>query len=359
MKIWILVGVISVLFFTNCQSQIQSEIEKSDSSDTSFLKNLDEENLIQNESNNESNNESLELKIDEEVELRARNERNSKEKNNSKPSQTKENSTNTAVNTSNDNQNTPNKRSFKSSLITGFLLIFISEIGDNTFIIALIFSLKFGMFKALIISSITLILLNAFWLFVGASLNLIMYDYLIKWGATCLFFVFATIMLLDGLKMDNKLIIDEVLEKEEEIENKMVEPAKDDKEENKESKEQLLPKEEGKNVITNTQESNAIHVKKGTLTWSIIWSYSMSLIVAECGDKSQITAITISAAYDFKGVLIGSSLAFFFAILIAVSIGQFFSKHVSEKMVVLIGAALFYLYAIDLLIENLYAVGAI
>lgn len=356
MKIWILIGVISILFFSNCQSQLLSEIEKSDTTDISFLKNLDEVNLIQNESNNLSNNE--ELKIDDEIELRARNTRNTKNNHNNQSSETKSNSIKTANNVNND-ENTSNKRSFKSSLITGFLLIFISEIGDNTFIIALIFSLKFGMLKALIISSITLILLNAFWLFVGASLNLIMYDYLIKWGATCLFFVFATIMLIDGLKMDNKLIIDEVLEKEEEIENKMVESTKDDKEENKESKEQLLPKEEGKNVVTNTQESDVIHVKKGTLTWSIIWSYSMSLIVAECGDKSQITAITISAAYDFKGVLIGSSLAFFFAILIAVSIGQFFSKHVSEKMVVLIGAALFYLYAIDLLIENLYAAGAI
>lgn len=256
--------------------------------------------------------------------------------------------------------NDKSKKSFKSSLVTGFLLIFISEIGDNTFIIALIFSLKFGMLNSLVISSVTLILLNAFWLFVGASLNLIMYDYLIRWGATCLFFVFATIMLIDGLKMDNKLIIDEVKEKEEEIENKMIDENKDQDNENKESKENLLPKDKEKNETDkiNTQESDVLHVKKGRLTWSIIWSYSMSLVVAECGDKSQITAITISATYDFKGVLIGSSIAFFIAILIAVSIGQFFSKHVSEKMVVLTGAALFYLYAFDLLIENLMGTSA-
>ncbi len=55
------------------------------------MKNLDEVNLIQNESNNESNNESLELKIDDEVELKARNTRNSKNKNNSQSSQTKNN----------------------------------------------------------------------------------------------------------------------------------------------------------------------------------------------------------------------------------------------------------------------------
>ncbi len=49
--------------------------------------------------------------------------------------------------------NDKSKKSFKSSLVTGFLLIFISEIGDNTFIIALIFSLKFGMLNSLVKSN--------------------------------------------------------------------------------------------------------------------------------------------------------------------------------------------------------------
>ena len=79
----------------------------------------------------------------------------------------------------------------------------------------------------------------------------------------------------------------------------------------------------------------------------------MSLILAECGDRSQITAVAIAAVNNFKGVLIGSSLAHILATSIAVLVGHAFSKRMSEKLITLIGSALFFIYAVIFLIENI------
>jgi putative Ca2+/H+ antiporter (TMEM165/GDT1 family) len=292
-------------------------------------------------------------------------------------------------------------KNFWPSFFTGFNLIFISEIGDKTFILTLFFTLKLGRMLTFLTTSTTLVLLNAFWLIVGASLPMLIYQTYVNWFAVGLFLIFGTILLIEGFKMDDKKIIDEFheLEIEKEIEEEVEEIDEGLKEKlleeektthkrmNKilEEEDKLYHKSDNNQVNqsevkkddadkkTNYTSDSAKKLDKKTLeivddknkitvhspkhhektTFQIIWGFSMSLILAECGDRSQITAVAIAAVYDFKGVLLGSSIAHIIAAFIAVTIGHYVSEHVSQKTITLIGGVLFYLYAIDFFFDSM------
>lgn len=291
-------------------------------------------------------------------------------------------------------------KNFWPSFFTGFNLIFISEIGDKTFILTLFFTLKLGRMLTFLTTCVTLVLLNAFWLIVGASLPILIYQTYVNWFAVGLFLIFGTLLLIEGIKMDDKKIIDEFheLEVEKEIEEEVEELGEDLKEklleEEKvthkrihkieEEEDKLyhkndhyhLKEEDNKKEDTDKKTSYTTDSAKKTelklkeqsdnkkvvvlspkhhekTTFQIVWGFSMSLILAECGDRSQITAVAIAAIYDFKGVLLGSSIAHIIAAFIAVTIGHYVSEHVSQKTITLIGGVLFYLYAIDFFFDSM------
>lgn len=292
-------------------------------------------------------------------------------------------------------------KNFWRSFVSGFSLIFASEIGDKTFILSLFYALRIGILITFLTASTTLVLLNAFWLLVGASLPLLLYQTWINWLAVVLFFVFAVVLFIDGMRMDDKLIIDEfheyeveaeiekeVEEKEYKLREKLLKEEKKthshlnkilekerlghqltneetiflndeknkDKPNNDTTKPSSIAKSQSfKSVKSNKSNASSIPPMPEKSTFSIVWGFSISLILAECGDRSQITAVAIAAVYNFSGVLLGSSIAHIAAALIAVSIGHYFSAHVSEKLVTLIGSGLFFLYSIDALYECLSA----
>ncbi len=125
----------------------------------------------------------------------------------------------------------------------------------------------------------------------------------------------------------------------------------EEEEHNEELREgKLLDEDKDKEEALLVDSNNPIKTKKEEITFKLLFSFSMTLVIAECGDRSQLTAIAIAALYDFKGVLIGSSLGHAVATLIAVTIGYYFSEHVSEKIITLIGSFLFFGFAIDSLL---------
>ena len=234
--------------------------------------------------------------------------------------------------------NVSNNKGFLYSIGSGFSLIFISELGDRTFILAIFYTMKIGILPTFLVAATTLISLNVVWLLIGVYLPILIYKVYIDIAATLLFFIFAFSLLYDGIRMENKMIIEELkeLQEEEEHENELKEVNLHD--EDKEKEQGLLV------------ERNKTKTTKEKVTFQILFSFSMTLIIAECGDRSQLTAIAIAALYDFKGVLIGSSLGHALATFIAVTIGYYFSEHVSEKIITLIGSFLFFVFAIDSLL---------
>ena len=235
---------------------------------------------------------------------------------------------------------------FWTSFFSGFNLIFISEIGDNTFLLCLFFSVKIGVIPAFIITSITLVILNFCSLLIGATLPIFVYQKYINWIAVFVFLFFAIYLFIQGIQMENKLIIEDYHELEVEQTEKDTENVyqKLEDEENK--------AEDNQNKVVSKVD-NKINTKK-PFDFNVAWSFALSLVLAEFGDKSQITAFAIAAIYDFKAVLLGSSLAHIMATLIAVSIGYYFSSHVTEKIITLMGSLLFFIYSVSFFLSNVY-----
>lgn len=221
---------------------------------------------------------------------------------------------------------------------SGFSLIFISEIGDRTFILAIFYTMKIGIIPTFLVTASTLILLNVVWLLIGVYLPILIYKFYIDVAATLLFFIFAFSLLYDGIRMENKMIIEELKELQEEEEHKS------------ELKDGYLLDEDKDKEQGLLVQNDKLKTKQEKVTLQMLFSFSMTLAIAECGDRSQLAAIAIAALYDFKGVLIGSSLGHAMATLIAVTIGYYFSEHVSEKIITLVGSFLFFVFAIDSLL---------
>lgn len=255
---------------------------------------------------------------------------------------------------------------FWSSFFYGFTIIFFSEIGDKTFLLCIFFSMKIGAFLAYIASTSTLICLNSFWIMVGSTLHLLVYKQILDWAAICVFFAFGLILLIEGIQMkDKKLIveihkIEEDHDKEEMImpiefsqKEKLLDEKKIDSLYTNEEFTPIISKLEQDQDIPELQLSHGIHVKdinfESNNIASVIWGFCISLVFAECGDKSQISAIAIASIYEFKGVLCGSCLAIALSSLIAVTIGLYFSEYASEKLITLTGSVIFLAYSFDIL----------
>lgn len=85
----------------------------------------------------------------------------------------------------------------------------------------------------------------------------------------------------------------------------------------------------------------------------VLWAFFSTLIIAECGDRSQITTIFISAVYDFWGVLVGSSLAHVFCIIMAIFVGTIISKYLTEKQMNYFGGFIFLIFALQIILLKL------
>lgn len=250
-------------------------------------------------------------------------------------------------------KNEYNKNNFWKSVVSGFSLIFISEIGDNTFILAIIFSIKLGHILTFIATSSTLVLLNFTSLLIGKLIPVILYKPILDWIAIVVFSLFSIYMFIEGIKMDNKLLIEEINEENAENQDNELQEVLVENEDNINNNQSDA--KEIKIIDSNTEQNNNKIKKEKNYDYNIVtrtFMYCGSLIIAECGDRSQITAITIAAVYDFKGVVIGSSLGHILATFIAVTIGKLFSRFISEKIITLIGSFLFLIFAIDFFITT-------
>jgi putative Ca2+/H+ antiporter (TMEM165/GDT1 family) len=118
-------------------------------------------------------------------------------------------------------------------------------------------------------------------------------------------------------------------ELEDEKEKEAIENKKIDKE--NDLKEPLNPKTPNKNKKTNIFTSR--------------WSYVSGLIIAEMGDKSQISAIVLGAINNFYGVLLGTTLAFILCIVMSSITGKELSAKFTHRQLTILGGSMFLLFA--------------
>lgn len=79
-----------------------------------------------------------------------------------------------------------------------------------------------------------------------------------------------------------------------------------------------------------------------------------AFLLAELGDKTMLATITLAADNDWLGVWIGSTLGMVAADALAILIGALAGKHLPERLIQLVAAALFLLFGAHMLLGNLF-----
>ena len=221
-------------------------------------------------------------------------------------------------------QSSAESRNFYTSLIQGFLIIFVSEIADKTFILIVIYTSKLSVFPLFVTSLLTMIFMNILAISVGFLVPMLVVKDVVDWLGILCFSVFGVYSIYSGLMMESKKLSDDIEE-----------------EENRQEEEYISLRESRKKLGKETEEADQ---RPGT--WGLCLSLCGLLILNELGDRSQITTITISAIYDITGVFIGTSLAYLAAITIAIALGKIISVYITEKHMTIIGGVVFILFAL-------------
>jgi putative Ca2+/H+ antiporter (TMEM165/GDT1 family) len=213
---------------------------------------------------------------------------------------------------------------FYPSLIQSFLIIFLSEIADRTFILVLIYSLKMHWVPLILTSLFAMYFMNLLAIVAGYTVILLVPRSLIDWIGFFCFLLFGIFCVYEGLNMESKSVTEEYEEEIQRTESNY-----------------LLVSDENKDQ--NNKES----------TWKLCLELFGFLCLSEFGDKSELSTVTIAAVYNIYGVLIGTMLAYFCAIAIAAFLGHWAGKFLTEKMMNIIGGILFIGFAIQILIIKL------
>ena len=214
---------------------------------------------------------------------------------------------------------------FYPSLVQSFLVIFLSEIADRTFILVLIYSLKMHWVPLILTSLFAMYFMNLLAIVAGYTVILLIPRSVIDWIGFATFLAFGVYCVYEGVNMESKSVQEEY---EEEIQRT-------------ESNYNSLVNEEDRK---NNKES----------TWKLCLELFGFLCLSEFGDKSEITTVTIAAVYNIYAVLIGTMLAYFCDIAIAAFLGHWVGKYLTEKMMSIIGGLLFIGFAIQILIIRLF-----
>ena len=218
-------------------------------------------------------------------------------------------------------------KSFGESLISGFTIIFVSEIGDKTFFLTMIYAATNSIVKTFIITSLTMLAMNTLALLVGFYLPILLYRDVIDWVAIVIFAFFGIMMIYDAYNMEDKKIISEF----EDIKKEIRRGSSHSEQFSDKDKERLSE------PLINQQQKEA--------NFNSIYAYVTSLIVAEIGDKSQISAILLGATNNFIGVLIGTSVGFICCILASCLVGNVLSRTLSTKQLTYAGGIMFLIFS--------------
>ena len=79
-----------------------------------------------------------------------------------------------------------------------------------------------------------------------------------------------------------------------------------------------------------------------------------AFLLAELGDKTMLATITLAADHDWVGVWIGSTLGMVVADGLAIVVGAVAGKHLPERLIQIVAAALFLLFGVYMLLENVF-----
>lgn len=229
---------------------------------------------------------------------------------------------------------------FAEAFTASMGVIFGTELGDKTFFIAAIMSMRHPRFTVWFGAVGALAAMTVLSTIVGHVAPMLLPPSVTHYAAVCLFLVFGARMLNESREASNAAS-DELEEVEAELSKKQATYTSVG---TQDTQEDAPPDEEAQMATAATEDSTnqrKIMLQAFTLTF-----------LAEWGDRSQIATIALAAAKEPFGVTLGAIIGHAICTGIAVIGGKLLASRISERMTLMAGGVLFILFAIAALIQG-------
>lgn len=215
---------------------------------------------------------------------------------------------------------------FWKAFTSAVAMILATEIGDKTFFIAAVLSMKSNrsaVFSGAILALIIMTILSTFMGLVLPSVLPKQYTHIL---GGILFLYFGVKLIVESRGMEANRVSEELEEVEEELLHEKKKDADEEKGENNQSSSSKGP---------------------SNLNWYQVFLQSLSLtFLAEWGDRSQIATIALAAAKNPYGVTVGGCLGHCMCTGLAVMGGRMLAARISEKTVAFWGGCIFLIFGI-------------
>lgn len=205
--------------------------------------------------------------------------------------------------------------SMLTAFTAGLVLITISELGDKTFFIAVVMSMRHPRRLVFIGVAAALAAMTILSVLMGQVVSLLPPIYL-HYAEIVLFLGFGIKLLIDAWRMT---------------------PAAE-----------CTVIEEAKTAVEQTEKN----LKQHQSSWAVIVESFILTFIAEWGDRTQIATIALAAANNPYGVIAGAISGHMICALIAVIGGKLIAGRISERTITGLGGALFLVFAAVALFEG-------
>jgi putative Ca2+/H+ antiporter (TMEM165/GDT1 family) len=202
-----------------------------------------------------------------------------------------------------------------AAFTAGLLLITISELGDKTFFIAVILSMRYPRHLVLIGVVGALAAMTVLSVAIGQVISFLPKAY-IHYAVIVLFLFFGIKLLYEASRMSEKAT---------------------------------------EEVIGEAREAVAVseqNLRGRKNSWAILLESFILTFLAEWGDRTQMATITLAASENPIGVTLGAILGHTLCALIAVLGGSLIAGRVSERTITAIGGLLFLVFGVVTLWEG-------
>ena len=212
------------------------------------------------------------------------------------------------------------KGGFWKGFTSGVAMIVATEIGDKTFFIAAVLSMRqerSAVFLGAILSLYVMTVLSSVMGLVLPRFLPVSYTHIL---GGVLFLYFGVKLLMDARGMDANKVSGEL----EEVEEELLHPKKDEE---------------------SQQTVDSVDIMKRGFSQVAIQSFTLTFL-AEWGDRSQIATIALSAAKNAYGVTLGGCIGHTLCTGLAVLGGRMLAARISEKTVSLGGGIIFCIFGL-------------
>lgn len=238
-----------------------------------------------------------------------------------------------------DNEEKRDEQSNTQSFYMAISMILVSEIGDKTFLIAALMSMRYPKLVVFTSAFSSLAVMTVLLGIVGHALPGLVSERLTHFLAAILFVIFGVNLLREGLAMSKDAGVgEEMAEVEEELQATNMNSHLDNMESGG-----------NKSLSFNSVLNSTLLRAKDTasMVLSPVWiQVFVMTFLGEWGDRSQIATIAMAAGSDYWTVIMGAVVGHCICTAAAVTGGQLLATKISMRNVTLGGAAAFFIFSI-------------